>query len=455
MVSIYLPYAAGQRAYVTHDEYYRNGVLGGGKHTSGKAYDLITVNQYGRKIFYQPLLAPADGEIIYADYNGNWGNQVALAFIFVGQEFVVTLNHLDSIDPSLFVGKKVKLNDRLGNQGATGFGTGEHLHIEVYSSRIRNNSTAVGFTFYEDPDGTNAFETLTSANSPISQNITNDLDNDGKGDLLWHLQIANNEISTWNGGDRFDFTRLGYQSKTWEAIGTGDFDGDDELDIAWWHEQGEVGYWDDTNRFAGGRLGRQGNSWSLLGIGDLNGDGKDDITFRLKGPTGQEVSTWWGGRQDISSRLGYQSSVWETVGVGDINGDGKDDLIFRNQSNQEVSYWGGGDPLSGAGDRLGHQSTTWSIEAVGDFDGNGKDDIVWTHGNRQVHIWYDGRQSNGTYVGTRYWAGEDIIGVSDLNGDGNDDIITRTNDDKVWQWLSGVQGDLASIGSQSDSWDLV
>jgi murein DD-endopeptidase MepM/ murein hydrolase activator NlpD len=73
-----------------------------------------------------PVIAPADGTVIFASNHGGYGLHVLLDHGFgVKSRF----GHLSVIEVK--VGQKVKRGDKLGLVGSTGRSTGPHLHYEV------------------------------------------------------------------------------------------------------------------------------------------------------------------------------------------------------------------------------------------------------------------------------------------------------------------------------------
>lgn len=88
------------------------------------------------------ILAIADGKIKSKAYqSGGAGNYIIIDhgdLFHIGQNITTSYFHMK--DPSPFnVGDNVKAGDVIGNQGNTGIGTGEHLHLELrFNEAVRD-----------------------------------------------------------------------------------------------------------------------------------------------------------------------------------------------------------------------------------------------------------------------------------------------------------------------------
>lgn len=75
---------------------------------------------------WDPIVAVADGEVVFADWGGGYGNLVILEH---GNEWRSYYAHLTEI--AVEVGQRVRQGETLGGAGTTGFSTGSHLHFEL------------------------------------------------------------------------------------------------------------------------------------------------------------------------------------------------------------------------------------------------------------------------------------------------------------------------------------
>jgi len=76
-----------------------------------------------------PVYATGDGTIIYAGWQGGFGNYIRIDH---GDKIESAYAHLSRFESSLRVGKKVKRGDIIGYAGSTGLSAGPHLHYEIH-----------------------------------------------------------------------------------------------------------------------------------------------------------------------------------------------------------------------------------------------------------------------------------------------------------------------------------
>ncbi len=91
----------------------------------------------------QPVLAPADGVIVFADFMGGYGRAVVVDH---GHGVTTRYGHLGSF--ACISGQHVHRGDTIGYVGESGRSTGPHLHYEV-----RINDTPVNPAQVSAPDG--------------------------------------------------------------------------------------------------------------------------------------------------------------------------------------------------------------------------------------------------------------------------------------------------------------
>jgi cell wall-associated NlpC family hydrolase len=83
-----------------------------------------------------PVVAAADGIVISADWDKDYGNIVSVRH---GDGVVTRYGHLASIDRDIVPGARVGIGQRVGMEGSTGTSTGLHLHFQVEVNRTPVN----------------------------------------------------------------------------------------------------------------------------------------------------------------------------------------------------------------------------------------------------------------------------------------------------------------------------
>ncbi len=83
-----------------------------------------------------PVSATADGTVVSAGYQGDYGKLVVIAH---RNGYKTFYGHLSRIKNDLHQGSLVKQSDVVGNVGSTGLSTGPHLHYEIRQGNARIN----------------------------------------------------------------------------------------------------------------------------------------------------------------------------------------------------------------------------------------------------------------------------------------------------------------------------
>lgn len=164
--------------------------------------------------------------------------------------------------------------------------------------------------------------------------ITADLNGDGRPDIVTY---DGGVISWFDPAADLKRTDIGQGEKNHGGIapkGTGDLDGDGDLDIVipryWFENPGKgVGTW---TRHEWPHLGVPNGSYGTsmrAWIVDLNGDGRNDIVYS-DCDTGQSHVYW-------VENLG-QGDGWHDVALGDVDGDGDIDLVSKVWNKDGATY---------------------------------------------------------------------------------------------------------------------
>jgi hypothetical protein len=241
-----------------------------------------------------------------------------------------------------------------------------------------------------------------------------DFNGDGHSDILW--QNSNGQAAIWEmnganqiaGGSALVCPNPG---PSWKAIGTGDFNGDGLADILWQNANGQAAIWEmnGTSQIAGGSAAvgpNPGPGWQAIGTGDFNGDGHSDILWQ--NTVSGQVSIWeMNGTSVIGGgALGLNAGPgWKAVGTGDFNGDGLSDVLFQNTASGQVAIWEmNGTNVIGGGTVSSVPGPSWHAIGTGDFNGDGHSDILFQNtASGQVAIW----EMNGT---TQIPGGSQLVG---------------------------------------------
>ncbi|MAS13085.1 M23 family metallopeptidase (plasmid) [Nitratireductor rhodophyticola] len=75
-----------------------------------------------------PIIAPGDGTVDRAGWNGGYGRQTAIRY---GDGYLTTFNHQSKIADGVIPGARVRQGQIIGYVGSTGQSTGNHLHYEL------------------------------------------------------------------------------------------------------------------------------------------------------------------------------------------------------------------------------------------------------------------------------------------------------------------------------------
>lgn len=258
----------------------------------------------------------------------------------------------------------------------------------------------------------------------------NDVNGDGKSDLLWRLN-DNTEFAYWimNGTNLVSSAEFATPTN-YKILATGDFNGDGHMDIVWTDGTNMWMWIGNGSTFTSENMHTYPTGWSLVCAVDVNGDGKTDLlwvnganklsTWIMNGPnftaTYEQVMTsgWWfltagdfdgNGKADILWTNGSEMEMWmnfsngsytpvathtyppnwRLLSAGDINGDGKADLLWRDFAHQRFAYWiMNGSTLVDS--KIINVTPQWHFGTSGDFAGNGLLGIVWYNAN-DVDMW--------------------------------------------------------------------
>jgi lysophospholipase L1-like esterase len=224
----------------------------------------------------------------------------------------------------------------------------------------------------------------------------NDLDGDGKSDLILQNTVSNQVVgwfqngATVRGGAFIDPV----PDREYQIVGSADFNGDGKPDFVFQnHRTGQLAIWYmNGTAFTGGRLIQQMPSpgYEVVGVGDFNGDGKPDIVFQNRS-TGRIAFWLMDGDRVLGGSVLDQvpAAGYRVVGTGDFNRDGQSDLLFQDTKSGALAIWylngvryAGGAPVSTV------PPPGFHVEAIADFDGDGRPDLALRDPNGNIELWH-------------------------------------------------------------------
>ncbi|NUO77338.1 MAG: VCBS repeat-containing protein [Lysobacter sp.] len=300
--------------------------------------------------------------------------------------------------------------------------------------------------------------------------LHNDLDGDGKSDLIWNTTFTRGTdyylLSYWrmDGPARASAHNfqvgLGYYN-----LNTGDYDGDGRADIFFISTQAasQVRYnyiWRSTGsgQFTpAGPLVLQPN-WHITPLPngvDLNSDGTDDIL--LHNPVSGQGAYWLISNAAIVGGTDFDlTPPYTIVGAGDFDGDGRDDLLCADTQLGHLFLWrnrgDGGFDVS----LIAVYDPTWIIAGNPDLNGDGHADIVWSNGPlNMLAFWW--MQGASVLRADTHWAGPDPhVSTGDFDGDGLGDVVWTqlANPSYSFMWRSRGDGEFDAylIGQVTEFW---
>jgi hypothetical protein len=265
--------------------------------------------------------------------------------------------------------------------------------------------------------------------------VKNDIDGDGKSDLLWRSSARG-----WN----FLWAMDGVQTKLarpinvvqddgWLMAGQGDYDGDGKSDILWRNTITGLNFMylmDGLNIKTRRVLNYvDAPQWELAGSGDFNGDGKGDVLWQDVERGRTQLYLMDGLAINTNRALEVVTDLNEKiVAVGDVNGDGTDDVIWRNQASGTNSIWLMQNGLVTDMYVLNRVNVDWTIAGSGDLDGDGTDDIVLRNqadGRNWAFMMENGQIRTSQLINTVGSLDWQIANIGDYDGDGKTDFLWR------------------------------
>lgn len=222
-----------------------------------------------------------------------------------------------------------------------------------------------------------AFEPTMVGNTSSNPYVHNDVNGDGKSDLLWYNASAGQLIYWLMSGPSV----AGWQPFTvpggYQPIATGDFDGNGYAEILWKSSKGEMYMWlsngssytsQDVGPYPGGGV-------VLIGTGDLNGDGKTDLLWY--NPSSGLMTYWLMNGSEIMGWQGIQtSSGLQPIAVGNFDGNNSGEVIWKTPAGEMYMWLFNASGLLSYYD-IGPYPAGWVLASTGDVNMDGTTDLIW------------------------------------------------------------------------------
>lgn len=251
-----------------------------------------------------------------------------------------------------------------------------------------------------------ASQAVASGYSPLT---SGDYNGDGRVDLVLRNGAA---MQMWLGnGNTFAVQAFRAYPGGWTLVASADIDGDKRSDLLWFNPTSRLlAYWvlNGTTLVRSSALA-VATGYSPLTTGDFNGDGRIDILWRH---TGGALQLWTGnGTGFAMAAAGTFPAGWTSIGSGDVNGDGKSDLLWYHPTQQKFAYWlRNGASTIGATAQL--VPAGYTPLANGDFNGDRLIDLDWKPGSGAMLFWLRSGNTYAAQAGPSYPAGWSIVNAA-------------------------------------------
>jgi RHS repeat-associated protein len=289
----------------------------------------------------------------------------------------------------------------------------------------------------------------------ITSNTPNDLNADGKTDLLLRQIDGRAAVRLMNGttvSATAEFLPAGSGLKVTHIA---DLNADGKADLVLQHTDGSIQVFlmDGTTVSSRTTISAASAGWRVMHAADLNADGKADLVLsHIDG----RIALWLMNGTTVSSQTSIlgAGSGWQVAHTGDLNGDGKADLIMQHTDGSIAGYLMNGAAVTNS-TVLIPATSGWRVTQVGDLNADGKADLVLAHTDGRIRAWLmDGLaiqagsfsfRSGGssqqcavsipTTPGSGFildsGSGWRITATADLNGDNKADLILKHTDGRI------------------------
>lgn len=293
---------------------------------------------------------------------------------------------------------------------------------------------------------------------PFSGKPRNDVDGNGRSDLIFHAPAAGRtgywlmNAAAASGSKEFAIA-AGYR-----VAAIGDFNADGFADLIWTSNARDFWMWpgSSSGNFGSVAMGYYAAGWEILTTGDVNGDGRSDLIWH--NAANGRLGVWLMNGSTATKMTEYPIAAgYQLAAKGDFNGDGLLDLVWTGPT-RDMWMWPG---ISGGGFgsiAMGYHLPNWRIADAGDVNGDGRSDLIWHNatGGRVGYWLMNGANGTGARefsVAVGYW----IAATGDFNADGLLDLVWTSNSNDMWLWPGNASGgfDSSFIAYRAAGWELV
>lgn len=278
--------------------------------------------------------------------------------------------------------------------------------------------------------------------------VHNDVDGDGKSDLIWFGAGAN-QLTYWlmngasTGSQRSFPVPAGYQ-----PVATGDFYGTGRADLVWMDAAGGTYLWssDGSGGFTNSQVAKPMPGWKVVGATDIDGDGRSDLIWYNAG-TGQ--MTYWLMNGSAMTQWGEKDTNpgLRLLATGDFDGDGHGDLLWE-LPNGAMYMWLADGAGGFSSQPLGPYPAGWLFAGAESLDASGHADLLWYNpASGQMTYWL----MNGASVASwsSIWTSTGLTPLATGSFDGaNAGLVWGTSTGAMYMWLFS-RSNPASLGYYS------
>jgi hypothetical protein len=377
-----------------------------------------------------------------------------------------------------------------GNGGTnTITGSASALNVAYYAGRETQYTTHTLTSVVGGPTGDISTDTLSGIQRLkfLSPSHVSDINNDGNGDLVFQNNTNGNLQIRLQGGTVVTENITGVGG-TLKAIGTGQFTADTDRNAGILLQNTGTGALEVITGITPGAtppnttastttpltlpVGVSTAGWNAISTGDFNGDGASDVLLQnsttgaaeilfMNTKAGEAIGTV----DSVASVAAPTGTGWKAISSGDFNGDGDSDILWQNTTTgQSEIYLMNGSTVASTG-TLNSTSNLTAI-GTGDFNGDGNSDVVFLNTtNNTAQIW----TMNGTTevgspinVGSPALTGAEtkfvLLGAEDVNGDGYSDLLWQdvtTGDVKATEFAANGSMTTVALGAPASTFHLV